>query len=116
MERGGHLGRGYSVLCETLSTTDHSIPELAKLASYIDAMDEQFGVTKRYTLPDGLHTVFRVKTAEENTEHDVSSLSKSDIVARYGEGILEEVEDDDGNIDKERLKEIVGKILGQKDE
>ena len=114
MER---LGRenDYEALYATLK--DEASKDLHKLAAKLDAIDEACGLRDTRsgaTLPDAWHSVFRVKTAEiTDAMSDAVSMDKADIVARYGSGILEEVEkDEDGSIDRDKLARIVA-MLGK---
>ena len=116
MERQGKDTVGYDTLYSDLSGLDTAalpVSDLHKLAEYLDKADNLVGLRETKhgkTIPDAWHTVFQIKQAEAadmTTKLDVDSLTKADIIARYGEGILDEVENDDGSIDKERLKEII---------
>lgn len=64
--------------------------------------------------------MFRLKTAEEleketkladdagrNARDVAQAMSKSEIIGRFGPGALEEVEDDAGKIDTERLAGLI---------
>ena len=116
MERQGKDTVGYDTLYNDLKGIDTAalpVSDLHKLAEYLDKADNLVGLRETKhgkTIPDAWHTVFQIKQAEAaemTTKPDVDSLTKADIIARYGEGILDEVENDDGSIDKERLKEII---------
>ena len=52
----------------------------------------------------------RARTAEEVA----SSMGKADVIGRFGPGVLEELEDADGNIDTSRLAELIELFGGAK--
>ena len=123
MERQGKDSVGYDTLYFDLSEMDTAslpVSDLHKLAVYIDNADNLVGLRETKhgkTIPDAWHTVFQIKKAEvtpASTKPDADSMTKADIIARYGEGILDEVENDDGSIDKERLKTIIDAVEGVK--
>lgn len=102
---------GFGELCDNLKNIDIASLEqdqLEKIAEVIDLADNQFELRERgagRTIPDAWHTVFMVKKAEEKEPQfpESETMSRADIIARFGEGILEEIEDDNGQLDRDRL-------------
>nr|DAR55086.1 MAG TPA: hypothetical protein [Caudoviricetes sp.] len=126
MERMGEDATGYEVLATQLRSCDvttFSKDDLLKLAEAISFADEACGLEKSRsgrTIPDAWHSVLRLKTAEEleketkladdagrNARDVAQAMSKSEIIGRFGPGALEEVEDDAGKIDTERLAGLI---------
>ena len=122
----GEDATGYEVLATQLRNCDvttFSRDDLLKLAEAISFADEACGLEKSRsgrTIPDAWHSVLRLKTAEEleaetkladdagcNARDVAQAMSKSDIIGRFGPGALEEVEDDAGKIDTERLAGLI---------
>jgi len=106
--RSGQDGSVYRELASSMKEVeDPSKEELSKLASVIHNLDEDFGfTTSEYDnlLPNAYLTVFNKQAGDfASSEEDVSA---AEIVARYGEESLEAVEDEDGNIDIEKLKNL----------
>ena len=133
MDRMGEDSSGYAVLATQLRQCDlnsFSREELRKLASAISFADEACdleGGKLGKTIPDAWHSVMRVKTAEEvmaeakcagdrarTAEEVASSMGKADVIGRFGPGVLEELEDADGNIDTSRLAELIELFGGAK--
>lgn len=92
--------------------------ELRKLAELLHALDTEAGMEEviyKNKLPDAYKTVFN-KQAEDILENEdaesFENMSKADIVGKFGEGILEEVENEDGTIDYDKLKELA-KLRGE---
>ena len=82
--------------------------ELTKLAHLIHEIDTMYGFDdERYDskLPDAFSVVFN-KQAEDAPS---SKMDKSTVVARYGLDALEAVEDEEGNIDENKVKQIESK-------
>jgi hypothetical protein len=48
------------------------------------------------------------KEAVDTAGSDEPVPTKAEIVAKYGDGILEAVEDEEGNIDMDKLKQLRG--------
>lgn len=96
--------------------------DLCKLAEAINMADEAYclrDMRHGKTIPDAWHSVFQVKQAEDGGEvasAKAEGMSKADIIARYGEGILEEVEDNDGNIDHVRLSQVMRALGDDKED
>ena len=96
---------------------------LAGIAGRLQAMDESFGFDRPYydsRMPNAWQAVFNTKTAEEtftdkNTEKQKSpeSMTKADIVARFGDDALDAIEDENGEIDCERLKNVIRMFGGE---
>lgn len=117
LDRQGKDSSAFAALHSQISEADitrYTPAGLAKLAEAIDEADAASGLRESgsgKTIPDAWHSVFRIKVAEDTAENTpTESLSKADIVGRYGEGILEEVENKDGEIDQTRLKKILGSL------
>jgi len=82
--------------------------ELEKLAGLIQVLDEDHGLdSPQYDnrLPCAYGSVFN-KEAQEDGSEGQSTIPKAEIVAQYGDGVLEMIEDEDGEIDVEKFKEI----------
>ena len=126
MDRMGEDSSGYAVLASELRSCDmtaFSRDDLMKLAGAVCLADEACGLERgRFSrsIPDAWHSVMRLKTAGELASEakmaaddgrkagDVArAMDKSDIIGRFGPGVLEEVEDGDGRIDTERLAELL---------
>ena len=118
--RSGQDGSDYEKIASMLDQVDTaslSDGELSKLADTVHSLDMRHGFTDpKYDrrMPDAWHALLK-KAERVSTNNDSSlsdkpkeALSKSDIIARYGEQALEAVEDENGNIDKDRLKRIMG--------
>ena len=113
-DRCGKDGGEYEKLAVLLENADNSTfdsDSLHKLACTVNAIDESLGFTdvsydKR--LPDAWHALLRKHAEEEgSTESNTEKLSKSDIMARFGDQSLDEVENPDGTINQERLQQIM---------
>lgn len=114
MEGRGVENSGFAQLYEALKEVDVpglGIADLYKLAQALDDADEFYEIRETLrgrTIPDAWHSVFQVKEAEQEAPKvDVGSMTKAEIISRYGEGALEEVEDNEGEIDKEKLKALI---------
>jgi len=116
MERQGKSAGGYDVLYFNLLKLDTGkMPneDLRKIAEALETADDMYGMSEgRHgkSIPDAWHSVFQVKKAEEDdsvAKPDLTSMSKAEIIGKYGEGILEEVEKDNGDIDYEKLKQVL---------
>lgn len=114
MEGRGVANSGFEKLYENLK--DMNVQELGnadlyKLAQAIDEADEFYEIRENLrgqTIPDAWHSVFQVKQAEqESPRADIDGMSKAEIISRFGEGALEEVEDGEGEIDREKLKKLI---------
>lgn len=91
---------------DTRTTTEDRV----KLAETIQKMDEAHGFTEpKYDrkMPCAYSIVFNKEAMVSSDEHDVPP-TKADLVAEYGDGILDAVEDADGNIDMKKLINIRG--------
>ncbi len=117
LDRRGKNSSAYELLhrkLAELNSATYSLDELAKLAEALEEADLAYAVRKSgpgKNIPDAWHSVFQVKQAEDAQDKTpAESLSKADIVSRYGEGILEEVENDTGEIDQPRLKKLLSTL------
>lgn len=114
MEGSGVSTSGFAELYANLMDMDIAklgCADLYKLAQAIDEADESYGIRETLrgrTIPDAWHSVFQVKRAEQETPGvDMDSMGKAEIISRYGEGALEEVENGEGEIDREKLKNLI---------
>lgn len=115
--RKGLSGEGYIKLASMLEEfeVEAAKKDLEKLAEVIHQLDQEHGLdTPRAEkhIPCAYSSVFN-KLAEEADAvkpEEVSELTKAEIVAQYGEGILDEVEDEEGNIDQEKLNKLLGSL------
>jgi len=94
-----------------------------KIAEILQSLDEQHGFdSPKYdnSFPDAYATVFNKEAEMDNTEESsddkLKKMTKSDIVGKYGDGVLEEVEGDDGEIDYEALAKIIRLSKGYKED
>lgn len=115
--RIGKKGFEYSKLAEMLDVPDLEVTtdDLEKLAETILSIDEQHGFTgTKYdsVMPCAYGVVFNKEAfdSSKDTVGGAVELKKSDIVGQYGHGILEEVENEDGSINKDRLDMITKKL------
>lgn len=117
--RSGQDGSDYEKIAEMLDKVDTatlSDGELAKLADTVHTIDARHGFTDpKYDriMPDAWHAM--LKKAERTSANNDSGLSdkpqtvltKSDILARYGDQAVDAVENEDGTINADRLKKIL---------
>lgn len=117
-QRCGKTGDGYTKLASMVDEIEvkPSPAELKKLAETIHDLDSAHGFdAPKYDrhIPDAFVSVFN-KLAEGDVEDKekikLEKMDKPAIIARFGVGVLEEVEDEDGEIDYDRLKEITKTI------
>ncbi len=114
MDGRGVKNSGFAQLYESLKDIDAQklgTADLYKLAQAIDDADEFYEIRENLrgkTIPDAWHSVFQVKHAEQEAPRvDIEGMSKAEIISRFGEGVLEEVEDGEGEIDREKLKNLI---------
>ncbi len=105
---------GFGALYDSLRQIDTNalkMPDLYKIARLLDSADNFYGIREKgpgKTIPDAWQSVFQIKKADiETPAVNVESMTKADIISRYGEGALEEVEDDEGEIDREKLRNLI---------
>ena len=106
--REGKDGDMYTKLAHSVLDVDEKPDktELTKLAKLIHKMDEHHGFDAPVydrKFPDAFSIVFN---KEAKTEEVTDVPDKSEIVARYGVDALDAVEDEDGNIDENKLKNL----------
>ena len=86
--------------------------EFTKLAELIQELDETSGLAdSKYDrkIPDSYSAVFNKEAGGDESDPKVTekkNLTKSEIVSLYGQNVLEEIEDEDGKIDYDKLKEV----------
>lgn len=100
-----------------------SYEDLSGIAGQIQKLDETFGFDSPWydsRMPNSWQAVFN-KVAEEvfagkdeEKTKNPESMTKADIVARFGEDALDAIEDENGEIDYARLKEVM-KLFGGED-
>ena len=113
-QRSGKDGCLYNMLAEQLKEADvekSSFIEKVALADAIHQLDDALGFTAPAydrRMPDAYRIVFN-KEAEDAAAAlpEAQTLTKADIVARYGEGVLDEVEDDSGKLIPEAVQRIM---------
>lgn len=108
--REGQDGEMYTKLAHSLLDVEEKPDkeELTKLAHLIHEIDTMYGFDdEKYDtkLPDAFSVVFN-KQADEAPS---SKMDKSTVVARYGLDALEAVEDEEGNIDEGKIKQLESK-------
>ncbi len=119
----GKDGAPYEELAVKLTkvAVDNSSQEdLAGLAGFMQKMDQSYGFDSPWydsRMPNAWQAVFN-KTAEEafagkdeEKAKAPESMTKADVVARFGEDALDEIEDENGAIDYAKLKEVI-KLFG----
>lgn len=119
--RSGRSGEGYLKLASALKgEITASKEELSNLAGVIHALDEETGLSNsKYDrkIPCAFSSVFNkeaeVAGIDDEDEEELAALSKAEIIARYGNGIMEEVEDEEGNIDIPRLRDLIVRSGGE---
>ena len=97
--------------------------DLASIAGSIQKLDEAFGFDSPWydsRMPNAWQAVFNVKTAEEmfagkdeEKAKNPEAMTKADVVARFGEDALDAIEDENGEIDYARLKEVMQLFGGE---
>ena len=122
--RKGTDGSSFSKLGSSLNSLEEepSHSELLDLVTVISSMDKTAGFSERdyKKIPDPMLTVFN-KSAE-NTEpksqenqkltdkdkenEDLKQMTKAEIIGRFGENILPEIEEPDGKINIDMLKHV----------
>lgn len=112
---------GFGALYENLRQIDPAslkITELYKIARLLDSADNFYGIREKgpgRTIPDAWHSVFQIKQAEIATPAvSVESMTKAEIISRFGEGVLEEVENGEGEIDRAKLRNLLQMVGGEK--
>lgn len=111
-------GADWDFLIDSVQKSELDDAGLSKLASAVDALDAAYGLREtRYGkgLPTGHETVFMLKQAEEDGDKGDALPDKAAVTALYGEDALDAVEDENGAIDKTRLKEVM-RLFGQSPE
>lgn len=116
--RSGKDGSAYEMLAEHLKLAEldeSTAMEKAALADAIHKLDDANGFTaEKYdrVMPDAYRIVFN-KTAEESKPDEPAEQlpDKADLIGRYGEGVLDIVEDDEGNLIPEAVREVM-KVFG----
>lgn len=122
-KRAGKDGTPYEELAGKLTKVavdNSSQEELAGLAGFMQKMDQDYGFDSPWydsRMPNAWQAVFN-KTAEEmvaNKDEEKTknpeSMTKADVVARFGEDALDEIENENGEIDYAKLKEVI-KLFG----
>ena len=118
--RSGKDGSDYEKIASMLDqvdTTKLSDGELAKLADTVHTIDAKHGFTDPkydHMMPDAWHAMLKKADDRTSTNNDSglsdkpqTALTKSDILARYGEQAVDAVENEDGSINSDRLKKIL---------
>ena len=126
--RTGQETTYYDDMLAALDSGDLTVNDregMVVVAQCLQVGDEQHGFTSaKYDnkMPDAWHAVFNEKVAEEADGTDISdneqrkdyrTMTKGDIIARFGEDALDVVEDEQGEIDYGRLKEVVRLFGGE---
>lgn len=113
-KRIGKDGGEYVKMAEQIEmvTEAPSNDDLRKLAECIQGYDEKNGLDGkafRNRIPCPYSVVFNKQAVDEDpgSDIDLETMSKGDIVARLGKESLDALEDDEGNIDREKLKEML---------
>ena len=132
--RTGKSGDSYRKIATELDKIEvkPDTDELKKLAEVIYGLDQEHGFdVKRYDrfFPCSYSTVFNKEALDEGIANgspkseedpiDPASITKADLIARFGEGVLDGVENEDGELDKEAVKDVLKasgvKMVGAKD-
>lgn len=118
MERAGIYDSGYAGLYDGLRSLDLAslkLDELHKIAQTLEFADDAYELHRRKSgrnIPTAWESVLRIKAAEEAPGGATSEqrTDKASLISRYGVGILEEVEDENGNIDEALLKDLMQRL------
>lgn len=120
--RRGKDGTAYEKLAQSLEETQPELvspEEWGALAATIHTLDMEHGVTdgrNARRLPDACRVVFTgenpVDPACETAAPPEAAPDKQELVRRFGEGVLEDVERPDGGLDVRRIAEIM-RLFGQ---
>lgn len=113
--RAGKTGVEYDKLASAISGVEQADKnELEKLAQTIHAIDSVYGFTsEKYDkkIPDAYASVFNKEATErvggEEPEVETKQMTKEDIIAQYGEDAIEALENEDGDIDYDKLQNLV---------
>lgn len=119
--RRGRDGEPYARLAEGLrgiSLEDAAPGDLRKLAALIRRMDEEQGLAAGKAarrLPDASRLVFTERTERERGKKDqgtlacphLAELTREDLAARFGEGVLEEATNLDGTLNPRRVADLM---------
>jgi len=119
--RRGNDGGAYEKLASKLEdiTEPPNAAELTKLAECIHQLDVHNGFDSRKyrnKLPSPYEVVFN-KAASYIDEDlgagpDIDTMTKADVVAQFGEEALDAVEDEDGDLNREKLKNLMARQGG----
>lgn len=115
--RAGKSGAEYEKLASALEdVTGPTKEELEKLACTINDLDEAYGFTSpKYDrkMPDAYALVFNKEAAitEETGEApEPKAMTKADVISRFGLDAVEALEDEDGELDEDKLKLLLSKL------
>ncbi len=112
-KRIGNDGSQYLKMAEAIGSVNES-PEpkdLKKLAECIDTIDVRCGLgsaKNRRKIPCAYSIVFNKEAVDEGDKSknglDPETMTKGDIVARFGEEAMSTLEDEEGKLDRKKLK------------
>lgn len=114
----GQNGAEYLKLAEQIGevTNKPETDELRKLAECIRQLDDRHGFdSRRYRekLPCPYSVVFNKQATQvPDAALDADTMTKADIVARFGEEALDALEDENGKIDKDKLRQFISMQKG----
>lgn len=114
-ERSGRSGDVFRDLGEKVAAcVSPGVGELEKLASVIHELDVEHGFDHPkydHRIPCAYSSVFNLrKSAEDKAVSPPAGPSKADIVGKYGLGVLEEVESEEGDIDTMKLTALISSL------
>lgn len=114
----GKSGDKYTALADELSDSllsSGTREDFHKLAELIYKYDDTVGLTARkydHKLPDAWQTVFKTagdESLEPDAEKDkpAREFTKADVIGRFGEASLDSVENTDGSLNQQRVKDLI---------
>ena len=119
-ERSGQDGSQYQKLASELEKIEvkPEKKELKKLAETILELDEEHGFTnKKYDkrMPCAYGSVFckeakqsQIGSPDTAEDLDPNTATKAQLIARFGDGVLDEVENEEGELDRDAVKNLLG--------
>lgn len=105
--RSGQDGSEYTKLASAVGQVEEppTQDQLIKLAETIYDLDKEKGLDTHKKISCAYSAVFN-KEAEDEVNNTTTTLTKSEIVAQYGDDALDAVTDDEGNIDQDKLRNL----------
>jgi hypothetical protein len=95
-----------------VNLADASKDDMKKLAHIIYALDKSYGIENSKKMPDAYSVVFNKEandpatTVNATDDLTAKTMSKADVIGKYGIKALSSVENPDGTLDTKRLAEM----------